>query len=307
MTVTLLIDGVKYKLWTPQKEAELEEKVKEHAKDIFGEDSIYFEKRKISSELGIRSIPDGFAIDFHSKKMFAIEIELSTHGYDHIVSQGNRHIDALNNLNTKHKLVKVFNNEIRSDPYKKLFAEKFVKDDLHNILTSISENPGLVIITDRISDDIKQAHEALNARIKTKIVEFKTFEREDVGLGVHAHLFEPMVKREIREGEEPSGKMMIAEDIFEVRTAREILINAGNWLIKQGKLKPTDCPIETGPKRNLVNREPKHRDGSKFRAPKKLSSGLWIETHYSRADSVKYAKRLLEKFNYSGETLKVVQ
>jgi predicted small metal-binding protein len=40
MRATLLIDGVEYKLWTPQKENELEEKVKEHAKDIFGEGSI---------------------------------------------------------------------------------------------------------------------------------------------------------------------------------------------------------------------------------------------------------------------------
>lgn len=190
---TLLIDGVVYKLWTPQEEGDLEEIVKEHTKDIFGEDSIYFERRKISSELGIRSIPDGFAINFRSKKLYAIEIELSTHSYDHIVSQGNRHIDAINNLATKHKLVKGFNNEIKSDPYKKLFTKKFVEEDLHDFLTSISENPELVIIADGVSNDIKQAQRALNSRMKTKIIEFKTFEREDVDLRVHAHSFEPMI------------------------------------------------------------------------------------------------------------------
>ena len=195
MTI-LLLDDVKYKLWIPEKENQLEEIVKEHAKDIFGENSIYFEKRKISSEFGIPSIPDGFAIDFLSKKLYAIEIELSTHRYDHIVSQGNRHIDAMRDLSTKNKIVKGFNNEIKSDPYKKLLAEKFVEDDLYDFLMSISENPELVIITDGISNDIKQAEEAFIARIKTNIIEFKTFEREGVGLGVHAHLFEPIVKRE---------------------------------------------------------------------------------------------------------------
>jgi len=206
---TLLLDGVKYKLWTPQREDELEKAVKEHAKDIFGDDSIYFEKRKIGSELGIRSIPDGFVINFRSKKLYAIEIELSTHSYDHIVAQGNRHIDAMDNLNTKHKLVKGFNNEIKSDPHKKLFAKGFVEEDLHDFLTSISENPELVIIYDRISNDIKQAQRALNSRMKTKIIEFKTFGREDVGIGVHAHLFEPIVKREIGIERVPEDKITL--------------------------------------------------------------------------------------------------
>jgi len=195
---TLLLDGVKYKLWTPQRENELEKIVKEHVKDIFGEDSIYFEKRKISSELGIRSIPDGFTIDFRSEKLYAIEVELSTHNYDHIVSQGSRHIDAIDNLDTKHKLVKVFYNEIKSDPHKKLFVKGFIEEDLHDFLTSISENPELVIIVDGISNDVKQAQRALDPRMRTKIIEFKTFERENVsGLGVHAHLFEPIIKSEI--------------------------------------------------------------------------------------------------------------
>jgi hypothetical protein len=35
----LLIDGVKYWLWAPPSEGEFEQIVKEHAKDIFGEEA----------------------------------------------------------------------------------------------------------------------------------------------------------------------------------------------------------------------------------------------------------------------------
>jgi hypothetical protein len=193
----LIIDGVKYNLWVPTHE-KLEEMVKEHVKDIFGKGSIYFEKRKISSEFGIASIPDGFVIDFCSKKLYAIEIELFTTKYNHIVSQGNRHIDAIRDLNTRNKIVKGFKEKIRSNPYKKLLAEKFVTGDLHDFLDSMSENPELVIIADGISNDIKQAGEAFKARIKTNIRAFKTFVREGIGLGVHAHLFRPLYKPEIK-------------------------------------------------------------------------------------------------------------
>jgi len=42
----LLIDGVKYELWTPPSEDELEQIIIEHAKDIFGENSIYLDKKQ---------------------------------------------------------------------------------------------------------------------------------------------------------------------------------------------------------------------------------------------------------------------
>lgn len=41
---TLIIDGVKYKLWTPKhEEKEFHPMIKEHSKEIFGEKSLYFD------------------------------------------------------------------------------------------------------------------------------------------------------------------------------------------------------------------------------------------------------------------------
>jgi hypothetical protein len=241
----LIIDGVKYNLWIPKEEKQLEEMVEEHIKDIFGEGSIYFEKRKISSEFGIPSIPDGFVINFISKKSYAIEIELSTHRYDHIVSQGNRHIDAIRDLSTRNKIVRGFKEEIKSDPYKKLLAEKFVKEDLFEFLTSISEDPELVIIADEISNDIKQAERVFVARIKTNIRDFKTFERDSVGLRVHAHLFEP-ISPSITKGEVSEIVQQTAESVeiegLEINKWGDLFIRAKN--VK--KLKQIGLVFEVG-------------------------------------------------------------
>ncbi|MCK4447998.1 MAG: type I restriction enzyme HsdR N-terminal domain-containing protein [Candidatus Marinimicrobia bacterium] len=116
---------------------------------------------------------------------------------------------------------------------------------------------------------------------------------------------EAITEPEIWEGGGRPRKMKIGKDISEIRSSYEILINTADWLIKQGKLKPTDCPIGIGYKRNLINKEPKHKYGESFRAPKKLSNGLWIEVHYSTAGCINNARRLLEKFRYSGSVLEV--
>jgi len=104
---------------------------------------------------------------------------------------------------------------------------------------------------------------------------------------------------------ESPRKMKLKGEVFEIQNSYEILVNTANWLIKNGKLKISDCPVGIGPKRYLVNKEPKHKYGDDFRAPKKLSNGLWIETHYSTASCINYAKRLLEKFGISSDLLTI--
>jgi hypothetical protein len=107
-----------------------------------------------------------------------------------------------------------------------------------------------------------------------------------------------------RGGEKPR-KMKLAGEVFDLRNSWEILTNTANWLIKKGKLKPSDCPVGLGHKRNLVNTQPKHKYGDDFRAPKKLTNGLWIETHYSTAGCINSAKRLLERFGFSPDSLAI--
>ncbi|RJS89769.1 hypothetical protein CW700_02950 [Candidatus Bathyarchaeota archaeon] len=100
-------------------------------------------------------------------------------------------------------------------------------------------------------------------------------------------------------------KMIIGNNVYNIRNSYEILTQTAEWLIKNGKLRKIDCPIPAGPKRYLVNTEPKHRYGNNFRAPKRLSNGLYIEVHYSTAGIISYARRLLERFGYRGDILKL--
>ena len=106
------------------------------------------------------------------------------------------------------------------------------------------------------------------------------------------------------EGGQPR-RMKIGKDVFEIRNSYEILTNSAEWLIKRGKLKRSDCPIPIGRKRHLISTEPKHRYGNSFRAPKRLSNGLYIEVHYSTAGCINNARRLLERFGFRGDMLEV--
>lgn len=106
------------------------------------------------------------------------------------------------------------------------------------------------------------------------------------------------------EGGQPR-RMKIGSDVFEIRNSYEILTNTAEWLIRKGKLKISDCPIPIGRKRHLINTEPKHRYGDSFRAPKRLSNGLYIEVHYSTAGCINNARRLLERFGFRSDRLEV--
>jgi len=115
---------------------------------------------------------------------------------------------------------------------------------------------------------------------------------------------EPLLEPTQWRGNQPR-KMKIDTDIYEIRNSYEILVNTAEWLIKKGKLKRENCPIASGHKRYLVNTQPKHRYGDDFRAPKRLSNGLFIETHYSTANCITNARKLLEKCGYPRDMLEV--
>ncbi|MEM2876363.1 MAG: hypothetical protein QXL67_05380 [Candidatus Bathyarchaeia archaeon] len=103
----------------------------------------------------------------------------------------------------------------------------------------------------------------------------------------------------------PLRKMKVSGDSFEVKKSYEVLTNAAEWLIRKGKLKKSDCPIPIGRKRHLIHIEPKHGCRDDFRAPKKLSNNLYIETHWSTVGCINNARRLLGRFGYRGDTLQV--
>lgn len=161
------------------------------------------------------------------------------------------------------------------------------KDNIENIETLIKKLQILDEIWQSLLEEPRELIEGLIPVFEKLINEgypeykFASLEIEDFIKERVRELISPSTESAIEEISGPEsfeervrhGKMKIGKDVFEIRNSYEILITTANWLIKQGKLKPTDCPVGIGYKRNLINKEPKHKYGEDFRAPKKLSNG----------------------------------
>lgn len=198
----LLIDGVKYEEWMPPNEDEFERVVKEHTQDIFGEQSIYFDrKQKLKSLTGIGSIPDGYVIILgDSPHWHIVEVELSSHPlHEHIVSQVSKFINGIKNPLTRGEIVGAIYAEITGNEFLKLKVKQAIGPvEIYKFLSDlISKPPVLTIIIEKDTQGLREAISTL-AHPQIKVVEFQTFTREGIGLAVHAHLFEPLYKPVVR-------------------------------------------------------------------------------------------------------------
>jgi len=75
------------------------------------------------------------------------------------------------------------------------------------------------------------------------------------------------------------------------KSCAEILVDAAERAIKDGRLLPTDT-MDSGPARYLIGAKPIHKNGKDFFNPRRLSNGLYIETHHSREQARKLASKI---------------
>lgn len=319
----LLIDGIEYSLWSPKKEDELEKSVIYHSKKIFGPNIIYFDiKRKITTSLGLGTIPDAYLIDFANEAFYIIEIELSSHSeYDHINKQIGRFIGALGNYKTRQKIARILKEYIDKD----ITLQKFVNDKLgrrelyqfflEDILEEVKDqNYHTIVVIDKITKAISEACNILNPR--PKLLEFRTFIRTNVGdLRVHCHLFKPLVSERTKiskiyppdmsppeihpkpvrvnyTGKEPDKAKLFNETI-EVKNWRKLLITVAEKLLNDNPKdfnKLADSEIMRGRKAYLLT-----KDKRALRAPHQLSNGLFLETNLSSNSIVRIIKNRLLK------------
>ncbi|MDS0256683.1 hypothetical protein ApAK_03180 [Thermoplasmatales archaeon AK] len=102
----------------------------------------------------------------------------------------------------------------------------------------------------------------------------------------------------------PKRLLILGQEV-RVSTVKEVLIAVAEWLIQHGKLKANDVPIESGPSRYIVNREPIHKSGKKFFDDYTLSNGLHLEVHGSHQAVESNAKFLMEKFGYGKNSITI--
>jgi hypothetical protein len=228
----LLIDGVKYRLWTPSYEEKFEQIITERSKDIFGEDSVYFDlKQKLTSQAGIGSIPDGYVIDLTSPpSWYIVEVELSTHPlYEHIVVQLSKFINGLNNYSSRLEIINALHQIINSNPETlKFIRERLETREIYYFLTQlISKPPKLAVIID---ENVDQLHEALKSipLIEKVVVEFKIFERIDT-MQLNGFLFQPIFS-EKSEIKVPEQKRKISPKVRDLPDHRKFWKSRLEWV-----------------------------------------------------------------------------
>ncbi|HID18018.1 TPA: hypothetical protein EYP27_00580 [Candidatus Bathyarchaeota archaeon] len=70
--------------------------------------------------------------------------------------------------------------------------------EIYRTLTDvIATNPTYVIVIDKKTGELEEALKVLSREL-VKIIEFKTYEREGIGLAVHAHLFDVIAKEAVK-------------------------------------------------------------------------------------------------------------
>jgi hypothetical protein len=235
----LIIDGVKYRLWTPiNEEKEFHPLVKEYSKEIFGQNTIYFDiKTTLKSVSGIGSIPDAYAISLSKpNEWYVIENELSSHSiYDHVVKQLTKFINGLENQNTRSQIIDILYQAITEDIVLKAKVKKIIDtEDIYHFLTKLlSLPPRIVIVIDEKKPELEEATQVL--KYHTDIVEFKTYTRENAP-NIRAHLFEPLHGEQplIRKGKEGSGAEFLPHKIGEITSQPEYSLPILESLIEFG-------------------------------------------------------------------------
>jgi hypothetical protein len=177
----LLFDEKLFEPYEYLSEAEFERDIVKHAKQVFGEHSLYFDvKRRIGTD-NIVTIPDGYLVDFFFEsdpRLYIVENELSSHDpYKHI---GQQLLRFAISYKSSGRLIKSFLLEqILADKTKVDFANQRLQragyrnvDDLLEDL--IFEKPvAAIVLIDEATEDLQNVLAQLT--MKADVLEFRPF------------------------------------------------------------------------------------------------------------------------------------
>jgi hypothetical protein len=194
----LLKDGVKYLPYEYTSEEELTQMVIEHYKEIFGENTLYFHPQTMKTQIGIEARNDGIILAADQNRWYILEVELSKHPlHEHIIPQITRFSIAYEEAGTRRKIINTLYNAIRADLFKTAMFEQQNIEDLHKMLTDLIDvQPTIAIIIDQKTPELE--HICKKLPFPTKTIEFKTYARKDIGVGVHIHEFQPLFEKRIK-------------------------------------------------------------------------------------------------------------
>lgn len=150
----VILEGQLYTHHPYASEEELEKLATDHAKELFGKDSRFFNvKRKIVSRSGIGSTPDGYLVDLSNDKFFIVEIELSSHDVvSHVMNQLHRFKLAMQNSATRNGLAMFLAGEAKGDGK---------ESDVSYLSRIIGGGVGIFIVIDAVSEKLIEVVEDL--------------------------------------------------------------------------------------------------------------------------------------------------
>jgi hypothetical protein len=192
-------DGVKYLPYDYISEEELARMVIEHYKDIFGIDSLYFDPQSMKTQMGIEVRNDGVILALDQNRWYILEVELAKHPlHEHIIPQITKFSIAYEEAGTRKKIITTLYNAIRQDAFKAAIIQTQEIEDLHKTITDLIElQPTIAIIIDQKTQELDSICKKLP--FPTQTVEFKTYARENIGVGVHIHEFQPLLEEKEKE------------------------------------------------------------------------------------------------------------
>ncbi len=176
-------------------EEDFEKAVIDNCKYVFGKDTIYIDiKRRVGKESSYnKGVPDGYLIDFTSKKqpqLYFVECELSTHDiYSHIseqllrfntvikTSQNQIRTKLLDAIKSNSRLEREINNYLKKTPFSNV-------DELMNFL--IDQKIKIVLVIDEATTDLNDALDVFKDR--PDVVTMKRYNHDNE----IAYIYEPM-------------------------------------------------------------------------------------------------------------------
>ena len=203
-------------------EKELERKIVEYSKYIFGRDTVYFDTKKRISKGDVIAIPDGYLIDFtfeNAPRLYIVENELISHDvYKHIGEQILKF--GVSYKASGHKLKDIFLQYIETNNEdKNLINEKLKKSNYRNIDAFLEDiifhkKVGCIVVIDEESRDLENVLSQLT--MDTDIIVFQAFKNKNE----YVYKFTPF-QEEIRAIEENSPKVAVEDLDTIVVPARE--------------------------------------------------------------------------------------
>lgn len=231
----ILVNNNIYSKYDFLKEKDLENKIVEYSKEIFGKDTVYLDIKKKISKGDVIAIPDGYLIDFtfeNNPRLYIIENELISHDvYKHIGEQILKF--GVSYKDSGHKLKKFFLEYIEANRDDNiLINEKLKKSNYRNIDAFLEDiifykKVGCIVVIDEESQDLENVLSQLT--MDTDIIVFQAFKSEHN----YIYKFTPF-QDEIREFEEYSSTIDVEKLDTIVVPAREegfnrVFLGENSW------------------------------------------------------------------------------